>query len=50
MELSGVFRQPQELRLIGNVAENWKRLKAEYEIFLIAPGLDDVDDARKAMC
>lgn len=43
------YRKPSELKLTGNVAENWKRFRQEFEIFLTASGLDEKSDKRKVM-
>ena len=33
-------RQPDELVLAGNVAENSRKFKHEFEMYLVATGLD----------
>ena len=50
MDFAGAFRRPSELSLSGNVAENWQRFKSEFDIFLVAAGLDETSDLRQAMC
>jgi hypothetical protein len=47
--MNAAFRKPNELKLTGNVSENWKRFKQEYEIFLAAADLDSKADKRKVM-
>ena len=32
--------QPNALNLTGNVAENWRYFKQEFELYLVAAGLD----------
>ena len=44
------FKPPKELEVTGNLSSNWKRFKDEFEIFLVAAGLDDKPARRKAMC
>lgn len=50
MEFAGAFRRPSELSLSGNVAENWRKFRAEFDIFLVAAGLDKTGATRQAMC
>ncbi len=39
-------RQPEELKLTGNVNENWKVFKQSFELYVLAIGLEG-DDKRK---
>lgn len=41
------IRPPDELKLSGNVHENWKVFRQSFELYLLAAGLDDEDDQRK---
>ena len=50
MEFAGAFRRPTKLVLSRNVADHWKKFRAELDIFLIAAGLEEVSESRKAMC
>ena len=34
------IRQPDELVLAGNIAENWRKFKQEFKLYLVATGLD----------
>ena len=34
------IRQPDELVLAGNITENWRKCKQEFELYLVATGLD----------
>lgn len=40
------IRQPEELKLTGNVNENWKVFKQSFELYVLAIGLEG-DDKRK---
>ena len=39
--------QPNALNLTGNVAENWRYFKQEFELYLVAAGLDTKPDKQK---
>ena len=39
--------QPEVLNLTGNVAENWRHLKQEFELYLVAAGLDTKVEKQK---
>ena len=39
--------QPEELNLTLNVAENWRHFKQEFELYLVAAGLDTKADKQK---
>ena len=39
--------QPNALDLTGNVAENWRYFKQEFELYLVAAGLDTKPDKQK---
>ena len=39
--------QPEALNLTGNVAENWRHFKQEFELYLVAAGLDTKSDKQK---
>ncbi|CAL9691156.1 unnamed protein product [Knipowitschia caucasica] len=41
------IRPPEELKLSGNVNENWKSFRQSFELYLLAAGLDDADEKRK---
>ena len=41
------IRQPDELVLSGNIAENWRKFKQEFELYLIATGLDTKTSRQK---
>ena len=41
------LRPPSELKLSGNVDDNWKRFKQRFELYLLAIGADEKGDARK---
>ena len=41
------IRQPDELVLGGNIAENWRKFKQEFELYLIATGLDTKTSRQK---
>ena len=43
------FLPPQQLSLTGNLAENWRRFKQQYEIYEIASGTDKKDAKVRAM-
>ena len=43
------LQPPNELRLTGNLAENWRRFKQQFEIYQIASGLDKKDAKVQAM-
>ena len=34
------IRQPDELVLAGNIAENWRKFKQEFELYMLAAGQD----------
>ena len=34
------IRQPDELVLAGNIAENWRKFKQEFELYMLAAGHD----------
>jgi hypothetical protein len=40
---------PKSLIVTGNLAENWRRFKQQFEIYLIASGLDEKDGKVQAM-
>ena len=40
-------RQPDELVLAGNIAENWRKFKQEFELYLVATGLDTKTSRQK---
>ena len=40
---------PKSLILTGNLTENWRRYKQQFEIYLIASGLDKKDGKVQAM-
>lgn len=42
-----VLRKPEELRLEGNVAENWKKFRKQLENFLLAAGLTEKPSEEK---
>ena len=35
------IRQPDELVLSGNIAENWRKFKQEFELYMLAAGYDE---------
>ena len=39
--------QPNALNLTGNIAENWRYFKQEFELYLVAAGLDAKPDKQK---
>ena len=39
--------QPNALNLTGNIAENWRYFKQEFELYLVAAGLDGKPDKQK---
>ena len=39
--------QPNALNLTGNIAENWRYFKQEFELYLVAAGLDTKPDKQK---
>ena len=41
------IRQPDELVLAGNIAENWRKFKQEFELYLVATGLDTKTSRQK---
>ena len=41
------IRQSDELVLGGNIAENWRKFKQEFELYLIATGLDTKTSRQK---
>ena len=41
------IRQPDELVLAGNIAENWRKFKQEFELYLVATGLDTKTSKQK---
>ena len=41
------IRQPDELVLAGNIAENWRKFKQEFELYLVATGLDTKSSKQK---
>ena len=41
------IRQPNELILTGNLAENWRRFKQEFKQYLIATGLGNKSEEQK---
>lgn len=44
------FKAPKELDFSGNVAQNWKRFKDDFDIFMCASGLDEKSGKRKVSC
>lgn len=34
--MADTFRKPEPLRFKGNVAQNWKRVELEFDIFIVA--------------
>ena len=42
------FRLPDTLSLEGNLAENWRRWKQQFDIYLVASGKNDKSDEVKA--
>ena len=47
---SSAFKPPKELEFTGNVFQNWRRFKTEFEIFMCASGLEEKPDKRKVNC
>lgn len=47
MSSSIVCNVPSQLKLQGNLRENFKRFKQSFEIYLLASGLDKIEDERK---
>lgn len=43
-----VLRKPDELRLDGNVSENWKRFRKQLEIFMLAAGMTEKSSEEKS--
>ena len=41
------IRQPDELVLAGNIAESWRKCNQEFEMYLVATGLDTKTSKRK---
>ncbi|UYV65922.1 AREL1 [Cordylochernes scorpioides] len=41
------LKSPKELEILGNVSENWKRIKQRFEIYLEASGLNEKKDKTK---
>ena len=41
------IRQPDELVLAGNIAEYWRKFKQEFELYLVATGLDTKTSRQK---
>ncbi|KAK7933984.1 hypothetical protein WMY93_004880 [Mugilogobius chulae] len=41
------LRPPEGLKLVGNVDNNWRSFKQQFELYLSALGLDSKSDARK---
>lgn len=41
------FRPPKEMSFVGNIADQWKDWYQQFQIFLIASGRSNEDDARK---
>lgn len=41
------LRPPERLKLVGNVDNNWRSFKQQFELYLAALGLDSKSDARK---
>ena len=45
-----IYNKPSQLSLVGNLAENWRRFKQQFEIFLTATNKNDDDaDVKVAM-
>lgn len=42
-----VCNVPSQLKLEGNLNENWKRFKQSFEIYLLASALEKSEDERK---
>ncbi len=42
------FRLPDTLSLVGNLAENWRRWKQQFDIYLVTSGKNDKSDEVKA--
>ena len=42
------FQPPGALNLSGNLSENWRRFKQQFQIYLIATGIDQKEDKIKA--
>ena len=41
------IRQPDELVLSGNIAENWRKFKQEFELYMLAAGCDEKPSKQK---
>ena len=41
------IRQPDELVLSGNIAENWRKFKQEFELYMLAAGYDEKPSKQK---
>ena len=41
------LRQPDGLEMSGNLSENWKKFRQEFELYLVASGLDTKTDKQK---
>jgi transposase InsO family protein len=41
------LKPPTELKLTGNLSENWRRFKQQFEIYLAASGIKDDADSQK---
>ena len=41
------IRQPDELVLSGNIAENWRKFMQEFELYMLAAGYDEKPSKQK---
>ena len=41
------LRQPDELVLVGNLAENWRKFKQEFELYMMATVYDEKPSKQK---